>query len=248
MRSLRPSRLSTSGTSRFDWRKAGMLAAIVVPVILLWSTPIVWPLKILVVFFHELSHGLAAILTGGSLERIEVVAQQGGVWWTTGGSRFIVLSAGYLGSLLWGSGVLLAASSTTRDHRVAVGLGAVILGATLAWVRPVLSFGFGFHVAAGLGLIACGWFLADAVCDLVLKVFGVTSCLYVIPDIWSDTIARSHLRSDARMLAEATHIPTVIWGGLWIVAALVVCGGLVWRTCRRSEAESLPAPLLGGRP
>lgn len=246
MSSLRASPLSSRAASRFDWRKAGVLAAIVVPVILLWSTPIVWPLKILVVFFHELSHGLAAILTGGSIERIEVVAQQGGVCWTAGGSRFITLTAGYLGSLLWGSVVLLAASSTRRDRGVAIGLGAVIIGATLLWVRPVLSFGFGFHVAAGLVLVALGWLLPDAVSDLVLKVFGVTSCLYVVPDIWSDTIARSHLRSDARMLAEMTHIPTVVWGGLWIVVALVVCGGLVWLTCRRSDADTVAAPPPGG--
>lgn len=223
------------GLSRFDWGKAGVLAAIVVPVIFLWSTPVVWPLKILVVFFHELSHGLAAVLTGGSIERIEVVARQGGVCWTTGGSRFVTLSAGYLGSLLWGAAVLLAASATRRDRAVAIGLGAVIVAATLLWVRPVLSFGFGFHIAAGLVLVTLGWLLPDAVSDLVLKVFGVTSCLYVIPDIWSDTIARSHLRSDARMLAEMTHVPTVIWGGSWILAALAVCGWLVWHTCRRPD-------------
>lgn len=245
MSSLQPSAPSAAGTSRFDWGKAGVLAAIVVPVILLWSTPIVWPLKILVVFFHELSHGLAAILTGGSIVKIEVVAQQGGVCCTAGGSRFITLSAGYLGSLLWGGLVLLAASSTRRDRGVAVGLGAIIVGATLLWVRPVFSFGFGFHVAAGLVLIAVGWLLPDAVSDLVLKVVGVTSCLYVIPDIWSDTIARSQLRSDARMLAEMTHIPTVVWGGLWILAALVVCGGLLWLTCRRSDAPAPPTPAAG---
>ncbi|HPC83998.1 MAG TPA: M50 family metallopeptidase [Thermoanaerobaculaceae bacterium] len=240
-----PAPLSPPGASRFDRGKAATLAAIVVPVLLLWSTPIVWPLKILVVFFHELSHGLAAMLTGGSILRIEVVAGQGGVCWTASGNRFIVLSAGYLGSLLWGSGVLLAATSTRRDRAVAVGLGAVIVGATLLWVRPVVGFGFGFHLAAGVAFVALGWLLPDAASDLVLKVFGVTSCLYVIPDIWSDTIARSHLRSDARMLAELTHVPTVVWGSLWILASLAVCASVMWLCFRRTDA---PAPSPGGLP
>lgn len=223
-----------------DWRKAGLLVALVVPIVLLWSTPIVWPLKILVVFFHELSHGLAAILTGGRIARIEVVAAQGGVCWTMGGSQFLILTAGYLGSLVWGGVVLLAASGSKRDRAVSVGLGTIIIAATLLWVRPVIGFGFGFHLLAGVVLVLFGWLLPDAFNDIVLKVFGVTSCLYVIPDIYSDTIARSHLRSDARMLAEMTHIPTVILGGLWILVALTVCGGLLLVTCRR--APETPAP------
>ena len=91
-------------------------------------------------------------------------------------------------------------------------LGSVIVLATLLWVRPLFSFGFGFHLAAGVALAAIGAWLPERVCDAVLKVFGVASCLYVVPDIWSDTIARSGLRSDARMLAELTGIPTVVMG------------------------------------
>ncbi|MCU0291385.1 MAG: M50 family metallopeptidase [Thermoanaerobaculaceae bacterium] len=235
MSSLPPSIPSSrQAASVVDWRKVGFLAALVVPVALLWSTPIVWPLKILVVFFHELSHGLAAILTGGRIARIEVVAAQGGVCWTMGGNQFLTLTAGYLGSLAWGAGVLLAATGSKRDRAVSIGLGSIVLAATVLWVRPVLSFGFGFHLLAGGALVLFGWLLPDAFNDIVLKVFGVTSCLYVIPDIYSDTIARSHLRSDARMLAEMTHIPTVIWGGLWILIALAVCGGLLLATCRRT--------------
>ncbi|MDD3146729.1 MAG: M50 family metallopeptidase, partial [Candidatus Riflebacteria bacterium] len=65
-----------------------------------WDSMLVLPIKYLTVFFHELSHGLAAVLTGGSIVRIEVNANLGGVCWTAGGIRFIVISAGYLGSLV----------------------------------------------------------------------------------------------------------------------------------------------------
>ena len=42
------------------------------------------------------------------------------------------------------------------------------------------------------------------------------------------------------MLAEMTHIPTVIWGGLWILIALTVCGGLLLATCRRTPETPGP--------
>jgi len=199
-----------------------LLAGVGVVLTLLWNTPVVWPLKILVVFFHELSHGLAAIATGGSVVRIEVVAAEGGVCLTRGGNAFLTLTAGYLGSLAWGAAALVVAARTRRDRELLLGLGAVIVVAALLWVRPLLSFGFGFHLVAGAALVACAAWLPEIACDWLLRVFGLASCLYVVPDIYSDTIARSGQISDARLLAGLTGIPTVVWGALWILLALAV--------------------------
>jgi hypothetical protein len=51
-------------------------------------------------------------------------------------------------------------------------------------------------------------------------------------DIKSDVLERPELRSDAFMLAELTGIPTVVWGFLWISAALAVSGTLWLRAFR----------------
>lgn len=233
--------------SRVDWRQVLILVALMVPLTLLWRTWAVWPLKILVVFFHELSHGFAALLTGGTIDHIEVVPQQGGLCVTRGGNRFWTLSAGYLGSLLWGGLALLLASRTRRDRLLTVAMGGLILLATLAWIRPVFGFGFGFHLLAASIVLVIGIFLPPVVNDLFLKLFGLASCLYVIPDIWSDTIARSHLPSDARMLAEMTHIPTVVWGGFWIVVAVALAALFLAKSCRTRPAQ-VPPPAAGGEP
>ena len=100
---------------RINWRTGGALLVLMAGVVLFWNTWAVYPLKILVVFFHELSHGLAAWITGGSIERIELVAQQGGLCVTRGGSTFLTLSAGYLGSLFWGGLILVVAARTRHD-------------------------------------------------------------------------------------------------------------------------------------
>ena len=42
----------------------------------LWDTPVIYPLKIFVVLLHEISHGIAALATGGSIERITLDAEQ----------------------------------------------------------------------------------------------------------------------------------------------------------------------------
>ncbi len=233
--------MTVRATPRLDGKQVLTLLAVMVPLALLWSTWVVWPLKILVVFFHELSHGLAAILTGGSIARIEVVREQGGLCVTRGGNGFLTLSAGYLGSAVWGSLALLLSSRTRLDRLATVAMGGLILLAVLIWVRPILGFGFGFHLLAGLVILAMGARLPERVNDIFLRVFGLTSCLYAVLDIWSDTISRSRLRSDARLLAEMTHIPTVVWGGFWILVALTLAAVSLAKCCRiRQSAEPPP--------
>ena len=184
----------------------------------LWHTPIVTPLKILIVFLHELSHAAAAYFTGGSILDISVSPDQGGSTTTRGGNRFVTLTAGYLGSLLIGIGVLVVALRTNLD-RAALGFsGALMLFVVLLYIRD--TFALAFCIATGLAMIAAARFLPLAGCDLILRIIGLTSAIYVPYDIYDDTIARSGLRSDARMLAEEIGGGTMLWGGLWLVISI----------------------------
>ena len=63
----------------------GMEIPLVLAVIALfcWHSPLLLPVKLLTVFFHELSHGLAAILTGGSIVSIGLNLNQGGICYTS---------------------------------------------------------------------------------------------------------------------------------------------------------------------
>ncbi|HAA76850.1 TPA: hypothetical protein DCE37_17205, partial [Candidatus Latescibacteria bacterium] len=44
----------------------------------LWSTLALYPIKLFVVLLHEISHGIAALLTGGEILIIEVNERIGG--------------------------------------------------------------------------------------------------------------------------------------------------------------------------
>ncbi|MEZ4383855.1 MAG: M50 family metallopeptidase [Nannocystaceae bacterium] len=229
-----------------DWHGVLLLLGLTAAVAALWDTPVVYPLKILVVFFHELSHGLMAVLTGGEIVEIQVVKEQGGLCITRGGSRILTLSAGYLGSLVWGGAILTLAARTRLDRGVAVVLGAILLAVTAIFVRPVIGFGFGFGVASSLVLILLGLKLSERVCDLVLRVIGLTSCLYAVLDIKSDILDRPEVRSDAAMLAEVTGLPTTFWGVLWISVAVLSALGFLYFAARREERGL--AALSGRRP
>ena len=180
------------------------------------------PLKILVVFLHELSHAMTAVFTGGDIISISVSPAQGGEAWTRGGSRFLTLSAGYLGSLLIGLALLWVALRTNLDRYVMAGLGIILLVITALYMRDLFAISFG--AIGGIALLVAARFLPIDVNDLILRVIGLTSMIYVPYDIFSDTIARSSLQSDARMLAEEFGGPTIMWGGMWLFMSLVLIG------------------------
>jgi hypothetical protein len=196
------------------------LLALTTAVFALWQTPVVVPLKILVVFMHEMSHAIAAWLTGGSVEQISISARQGGFAITRGGNLFAILSAGYLDSLLIGAALLMVALRNTADRAVMAFLGAVMLLVTLLYIRDV--FAIVFCTIAGLVLLGMARLLGHAANDLALRVIGLTSLIYVPYDIFDDTIARSTLRSDAYMLAEAFGGTAMIWGAIWLVLSGIV--------------------------
>ena len=198
-------------------RKAGLIAGLsawLVLVWLLWWSPVIYPLKLFVVLLHEISHGAMAVATGGWIQRIVVTPDQGGLCYCPGGSAFLTLSAGYLGSLAWGALILVLARArkpAPRTTTTVIGLAVLVL--TALYVRN--AFGILFGALFGAALVALRS-ASRVVHVLVLTALGLTSCLYALLDIKSDILDRPYLESDAAMLADMTGVPTVVWGILWI--------------------------------
>jgi len=202
-----------------------------------WNTVFIYPLKLLVVFFHESSHALAVLVTGGDVKEMEIVAQAGGHVVSVGGNRFFTLTAGYLGSLLWGMVIFIIAVSSNFDRWLMAFLGLVLIVITVVYGSN--SFVMIFGISMGVILLASAKFLSVAINDLLLRLIGVTSMLYVPLDIYSDTIERSHLKSDAFMLAEEFGGSAVMWGWLWLIVSItliIVC--LRWFVIKQANTLS----------
>ncbi len=197
-----------------------ILFSVIIAIFFLWSTPALYPLKLLIVFFHESSHALMTIATGGQVIELEIDRMQGGHVISAGGNRFITLTAGYLGSLIWGVVIYLLAVGSKYDKAIMFCLGIIIMVVTTLFVRDL--FAFGFSGLIGLFMILMGVKAPMQINDIILRVIGVTSMSYVPLDVYSDTIARTSLRSDAFMLAEEFGGTTVLWGTIWLLVSVVI--------------------------
>ncbi len=193
-----------------------------------WDTSLVYPLKIFVVLLHEISHAIASVATGGGIEKITLDPRQGGACHCFGGNAFITLSAGYLGSLLWGGAMFSAArSDKVKTSWVNGFIGAMVVALTVFFVRG--GFGMIFGIAFGLTMIFVSKQMGSVVNRGLLLTLGLTSALYAILDIKSDVLDRPNIQSDAAMLSEITGVSTTIWGLIWISIAIAVSVWLMRR-------------------
>ena len=63
---------------------------------------VLYPVTLLVTFLHEFGHALGALLTGGTVEGMQINPDGSGYTITRGGNQGVVLMGGYLGSAVLG--------------------------------------------------------------------------------------------------------------------------------------------------
>jgi len=195
--------------------------------VFLFDSPFVYPFRLFVVFLHEVSHGIAAFLTGGEVLSIGIGSNEGGVCVTRGGWPFAILNAGYLGSLLWGAAFLALGANRRNAPPVLGAIGVFTLTAAALYVRT--PFGLAYAVVAGLVLVGVAAKLPVGASEALLAAIGVMSALYAVADVASDVLRRHSVQSDAAALARLTGVPAVVWGVVWIAISIAVLAALVRR-------------------
>jgi len=172
-------------------------------------------------FFHEISHGLAAIFTGGSVDKIVLSYNGAGLCYTRGGSSLLVAFSGYAGAALWGAFIFVGATAMGRNASVLSSILLVFVIITGAlWARDLGTIIILFIIAAFLGLMIK--FTFKHYIPVVTQFIG----LYILV---SATHAPLYLlshngKNDAHALSQITHLPELIWIAVWFVMAL----GTMW--------------------
>lgn len=226
-------------------RRRALMVAAVASVLLyaMWNMPafniVMIPLRLFVTYVHEAGHSLAALVTGGRVVQFVVSPDGSGLATTAGGTRSVVISGGYLGAALFGSGLFLLANRFSQwSNAIAVILGALMVGFTLAFARPdergamtAIYIGLVF----GVSLVLLGWRAPRLVTLLVLDVLAVSTALNAVLDIAYLLTAldarRGNVVNDAVAFSRQITgglVPASVVAGVWVLIALALFGGAVW--------------------
>ncbi len=203
-----------------DGKEIAILAAVAVAAVLLWDTAIIYPVKLLVVALHEISHAIVTIFTGGSVLGMNVNSGLYGEVNSEGGNEFLIASSGYLGSLLFGFLIFISADNKKFNTILSTSLSVVLLlfvanfFSDSAAIIILLLYAIFFYASPR--------YLAPAINYWTMRILGLLCALYVIFDIKEDLFTNEYLATDADRLAMITAVPAVYWSLLWFAASLAI--------------------------
>lgn len=169
---------------------------------------------------HEIGHGLAAILTGGYIKSFYITSKLGGSANIAEGHRFTVALAGYLSSILIGFLFFIFSNSVNKSKIMNYSIASLLLILVASVVRD--QFTIIAILISITYLIISAVFYPKNLFLLNNKIIGIISILYVITDIFNDTILKNSINSDSFVLERITGFSAYLWGFLWLAIAIFV--------------------------
>lgn len=218
---------------------------------------LIYPFVILTTWFHEMGHGLTAVLLGQHFEQLMIFASGSGVAQyqvsdeTSGLTLAAIAAGGPIAPSLVGAG-LIAASAHPKAWRPVLWLAtALILASVIIWVRSPVGYFVLPLVAVLLALVA--WRASPAGARFTLQFLGLLGALSMLRD-WDylfteqAVIDGQPILSDTGQIAAALGLPHWVWAGVIVI----ICGLIVGTALKYALAEhrlrppprKLPANVL----
>ena len=218
-----------------------LLGGIALASIVAWQTAlgslILYPFTILATWFHEMGHGIAAMLTGRGFERLLIFADGSGYAETLGpadGYRLtdaLIAASGPLGPAVAGALLIICSHSATATRNALAVLGGALILSTIIWVRSLT--GWLVLPALGIAMIVLARRGPVPWQRFVIQLLGVQACI----SVWRQfsylfspggNVGGELHRSDTGAIADVLLLPYWVWGAA-ISAAILA---LLWVSFR----------------
>lgn len=192
--------------------------------VFLWQIPfgnyLLYPFTILATWFHEMGHGLTALLLGGQFHSLQIYPNGSGVAFHSGANgltRPLVAAGGLLGPPVAGAFFILAGSKLRSARWVLGGLGVTLLLSTLIWVRSL--FGWILLPLMALLLLVTAQKGSPGLQQMGVQFLGVQACLGTFRQL--DYLFMNQINmngrvmySDTGQMAQSLLLPYWVWGSL----------------------------------
>jgi hypothetical protein len=214
-------------------RKAfwGLIASAVLTVVL-WQIPggnyILYPFTILATWFHEMAHGLTALVLGGHFARLLVFSDGSGAAYYSGPlllgtfGKVLVAAAGPMGPPIAGAALIFSSRNLKTAPIALKFLGGFLLISTAIWVRSF--FGFVVILLMGLAVLGVAFKGSEQVQRLLIQFLGVQACVstYRQIDYLFSYSAGPLGISDTGQIQQSLLLPYWLWGGLLALSSLLI--------------------------
>ena len=218
-------------------REQSYILAFAVLTIIAWQTEIgtlaLMPFTRLATWFHEMAHGLTAMLLGAEFERLVIFAngsgfaEYSGSMWGIG--QAIVAAAGLLGPSIAGCLMIIASRSRRATRWVLLGLAAALAVTTLVWVRSIAGW-----IVLPLFAVAAGYIALRGNAKwqrVAVEFLGVQGAVSVYQDLGylfspGGQLGGQAVLSDTGRIADALFLPYWFWGG----AITLAIAAMVWKS------------------
>ncbi len=214
---------------------AAGLALTALLIIVVWQLPfggyLLYPLTILATWFHEMGHGLCALMLGGSFHRLELFGSGSGLAFFSGDlflgqiGMALVAAAGPLGPALAGSALILSSRRAAAARGAIFGLTALMVLSVIFWVRT----GFGIAMISLIaGLLCWTAFKGSARLHVrTVQFLGINASISVyhqLDYLFTHRIVINGrvLYSDTGQMAEALFLPFWFWALLLAFLTLLL--------------------------
>ncbi len=177
---------------------------------------LLWPIQIFVTILHELGHAFGTVISGGTVQSVQINPNGSGATVSLNGHHAIILMGGYVGSAIFGNTLFYIGVRAGKIARAALYIiGAMFILSAVIWFSNLLSTLILCVFGAGLiGLAYKQWIMRD-----ILMFLGFASLLFIIQDF--NVGPRSDLAAYAQIFKI---IPAELWMYIWLGIVLLMTG------------------------
>lgn len=180
-----------------------------------YGDSILYPIRLFITIVHEMSHGVAALATGGDVSAMEIHADMSGLTFTQGGIDWVISMAGYVGTVFVGlfAWFLLR---TLHQTRMILLMFAGVAFMAVAYTGLHDVFGTAWCLGIAIGFTVMALFVGP-VADIIAGVVTIQLILGAFYDLKVlFMLSGTGVHTDALNMEMATGIPAVVWAVLWL--------------------------------
>lgn len=214
----------------------GWLVIVAIATVLLWQVPwgnyIIYPFTILATWFHEMGHGLTAILMGGNFHKLLLFSNGSGMAYNSGPfflgniGQALVAMGGPLGPAIAGGFLIISSRRYKSAHLALMILGCFMLLSVLLWVRS--PFGIVAISLWGLLILAISQKTSQLIQGLFVQFLGLQAIIstyqqkgYLFGATGVNIDGRG-LVSDTGKMAQLLLLPHWFWASLIVVVSTLI--------------------------